>query len=162
MPPGAEQSDDPGRSMVDIVICIHDALDHARECLASLNRHSDSRQHLIIVDDGSSPGCRDELVRFGQAHGQCTLIRNDKARGYTKAANQGLHLSRADVVILLNSDTVVTANWLDRLLSCADSDPRIGIVGPLSNAAGYQSVPEVFGETETPFLLGGEWMPWQT
>src|SRR3954467_15433582 len=124
MSPRVEQLDSPDRSVVDIVICIHDALDHVRECLASLNRHSNSRQHLIMVDDGSSPGCRDELLRFGQAHQECTLIRNDTARGYTKAANQGLRLSRADVVILLNSDTIVTATWLDRLLACADSDPR--------------------------------------
>jgi predicted O-methyltransferase YrrM/glycosyltransferase involved in cell wall biosynthesis len=42
----------------------------------------------------------------------------------------------------LNSDTVVTPGWIERLMACGESDPSIGIIGPISNAAGWQSVPE--------------------
>lgn len=134
---------------VDIIICVHDARDHVQACLDSLTRHRDPRQSLIIVDDGSSLECQDDLTHFVRNEPRCILVRNDSAHGYTRAANQGLRLSNAEFVILLNSDTIVTQHWLDRLHECANSDPRIGIVGPISNAAGYQSVPEVFGETDT-------------
>ena len=36
-------------------------------------------------------------------------------------------------MLLLNSDTVVTAGWLDRLLRPALADPRVGLVGPVTN-----------------------------
>jgi hypothetical protein len=52
-------------------------------------------------------------------------------------------LSNADYVLLLNSDTIVASGWLDRLVACAESETRIGVVGPLSNTASWQSVPEV-------------------
>ncbi|RME28684.1 MAG: glycosyltransferase, partial [Deltaproteobacteria bacterium] len=54
------------------------------------------------------------------------------------------------VVVLLNSDCIVTLGWLWRLLRVFELYPKTGIVGPLSNAASYQSVPEVFepGTTE--------------
>jgi GT2 family glycosyltransferase len=66
-----------------------------------------------------------------------------------RAANQGLRATTAEYVVLLNSDTIVTQGWLQRLLECGESDPRIGIIGPLSNAASWQSVPLL--------QAGGDW-----
>ncbi len=83
----------------------------------------------------------------GEYH--CKLIRNDQARGYTFAANQGLRQSSAEFVILLNSDTIVTPSWVDRMIACAQSDSKIGLVGPLSNGATYQSIPEI--------IVNGDW-----
>ena len=49
-------------------------------------------------------------------------------------------------VILLNSDTIVTPGWIECLIECGESHPAIGIVGPLSNAASWQSVPERYSK----------------
>ena len=46
-------------------------------------------------------------------------------------------------MVLLNSDTIVSPEWIERLIACAESDPRIGLVGPLSNTASWQSIPEL-------------------
>jgi GT2 family glycosyltransferase len=46
--------------------------------------------------------------------------------------------------VLLNSDTILTRGWLESMLACAHSDPSIAFVGPLSNAASYLSVPELY------------------
>src|SRR5690606_36422617 len=70
------------------------------------------------------------------------LYRSDTRRGYTKAANQGLAASTGEFVILLNSDTIVTNGWAEKLADAAFSLPGVGIVGPLSNAASHQSIPE--------------------
>ncbi|KAA0254928.1 glycosyltransferase [Acidobacteria bacterium ACD] len=126
---------------VDVVVCVHDALEDVRRCLASVVRHSRKPYSVVLVDDGSGPETRDFLAGFAREHG-AQLVRNDVARGYTLAANQGLRLSRGDFVALLNSDTVVTPRWLDRLVATAESDERIGVVGPLSNCASWQSIPD--------------------
>lgn len=133
---------------VDIVVCVHNALDDVRRCLASIVQHTTPPYALILVDDGSEASTRDFLAEFATQQ-PATLIRNETARGYGCAANQGLRATTADYVILLNSDTIVTAEWLDRLVACGESDGRIGLLGPLSNTASWQSIPEI--------EEGGDW-----
>src|SRR5690606_23685840 len=71
-------------------------------------------------------------------------IRNEgPEHGYCRAANLGLRASTGAYVVLLNSDTIVSPDWLDRIVACGESDEQIGIIGPLSNAATHQSVPDV-------------------
>jgi GT2 family glycosyltransferase len=136
-------SDSGVRALVDIVVCVHNALDDVQRCFASLVRHTGGSYQVIVVDDGSDPECAAYLQEFTRHHPRFSLFRNDAPLGYTRAANLGLQLSTAAFVVLLNSDTVVSEQWLERLRECAESDSAIGIVGPLSNAASYQSVPEL-------------------
>ncbi len=127
---------------VDIIVCVHNALDDVKRCLESVRQHTAPPCTLIVVDDGSDAPTRDFLAAYAPQHG-AQLLRNEAAQGYTLAANQGLRRSTAPYVVLLNSDTIVSQGWLDRLLVCAESDPAIGIVGPLSNTASWQSIPEI-------------------
>src|SRR5690606_32044991 len=39
--------------------------------------------------------------------------------------------------------TIVTPGWSLKIIECAESNPDIGIVGPLSNAASWQSIPRI-------------------
>ena len=43
---------------------------------------------------------------------------------------------------MLNSDTIVTKNWLDKIHACAYSNDKIATVSPLSNNATICSIPE--------------------
>ena len=127
---------------VDVVVCVHDALEDVHQCLSSVIAKTDRRFGLIMVDDGSGPETRAYLRAFEAANPEVRLIHNDEPpHGYTVAANLGLRAASGDYVVLLNSDTVVTFGWLDRIIECGESDQTIGIVGPLSNAASHQSIP---------------------
>ena len=130
------------QAMVDIIICVHNALDDVKRCLNSVLRYTNPPYSLILVDDGSSDETKVYLSAFCVAQG-ATLIRNDIAKGYTFAANQGLRNSNGDYVVLLNSDTIVTLDWIDRMVQCVESNPAIGLVGPLSNTASWQSIPKL-------------------
>jgi hypothetical protein len=41
----------------------------------------------------------------------------------------------ADIVVLLESGSLVGPGWLDRLLAALDADPRPGLAGPSTNLA---------------------------
>lgn len=127
---------------IDIVVCVHNALEDIKQCLQSLALCTKPNARLLLVDDGSELATAAFLQSYAERN-QIRLIRNDIARGYTYAANQGLRASSADRVVLLNSDTIVTPGWLDAMLSTMSHDEKIGIVGPLSNTASWQSIPEV-------------------
>lgn len=137
--------DQPDRSSheVDVVICVHNALDDVKTCLESVLRHNTIDYRVIVVDDGSNADTQQFLENWVKQVPLAKLLRNQTALGYTQAANVGLSASHGDYIVLLNSDTVVTPNWINKLLECANSDEAIGIVGPLSNCATWQSVPEI-------------------
>ena len=128
----------------DVIICVHNALDDVRACLQAVFDCTHQRHRVILIDDGSGDDCRQMLVDVAERRPGTVLIHNDRALGYTRSANMGLRRSDADYAVLLNSDTLVSPDWLERLLECGESDPRIGIVGPLSGAASWQSVPRRF------------------
>lgn len=139
----------PHCSTVDIIVCVHNALDDVARCLESILCHTAMPYRIILVDDGSDAPTRDWLLQFAREH-PALLLRAEQATGYTFAANRGLRAGDAQYALLLNSDTIVTPGWLDGLIRCAESDPVIGMVGPLSNAASWQTIPEVRDIT-------GEW-----
>ena len=137
---------------VDVIICVHDALEETKSCLDSIVHSTRMPYSIVVVDDGSASETAGFLRDFSRSQG-AVLIRNDEARGYTRAANRALNQSTADYVVLLNSDTVVTPSWIDRLIACAESDDKVGIVGPLSNAASWQSVPDTFVGATTDWAV---------
>ena len=130
---------------VDIVVCIHNALDSVRACLSSIIANTSPPYRLILVDDGSQEDTRAYLESLAGSQG-AVLIRNETAGGYTRAANCGLRASTSSWTILLNSDTIVPFGWIDEMLKLGESDPHIGIISPASNTASWQSVPVLFDE----------------
>ena len=131
---------------VDVVVCVHNALEDVRRCLESVLSRTALDFALIVVNDGSGPETTTWLRRSAARHSVIELIETDGPLGYTRAANRGLRAGKSPYVALLNSDTIVPRLWVESLLHCLQSDDRLGIVGPLSNAASWQSIPERFAE----------------
>jgi len=133
----------------DVVMCVHNALGDVQAALASIELSASDFSRLIIVNDGSDEPTTRFLQSFSSERQWCTLLENRAACGYTAAANQGLQASTRPFVVLVNSDVVVPARWLQLLKRCVGSSGNLGIVGPLSNAATWQSIPERFDSSGT-------------
>lgn len=129
---------------VDIIICVHNSQEDVARCYESARStiYYGGEQRIILVDDGSDAPTRDYLKGVAAEDPNVLLIRREKAGGYTVAANTGLRASSAEFCALLNSDTIVPHNWLTKITALFREKPDVGIVGPLSNAASWQSVPE--------------------
>lgn len=130
-----------------VVVCVHNAAFYAETAIDSVLHHTPKPYDLILVDDGSDNETKVLLEAYAAEHAHIQLIRNEAAGGYTKAANLGLRASTSDYTVLLNSDTIVSPHWAEHIITCGESSTDIGIIGTLSNAATYQSVPDVFDET---------------
>lgn len=144
---------------IDVIICVHNALEDVRLCLASVAATLLPHHRVIIVDDGSAPDAAVFLASFAAARPGTLLRRHEVAEGYTRAANAGMRMSDADVIVLLNSDTIVAGDWALKLADALYSAPGIGIVGPLSNAGALQSLPSNLnrnGQTAINSLAPGE------
>lgn len=128
---------------VEIIICVHNAYDELKNCLDSIFSNTENDYLLTIVDDCSDGEIKRYVDDLAGRRPSLRVLRNSKNIGYTRSANLGLKAARTDWIVLLNSDTIVTRGWLGGLIECARSDSDIKAVGPLSNAATLQSIPQV-------------------
>jgi GT2 family glycosyltransferase len=128
---------------IDIIIPVYNACDDVLLCLSSLIEKTDLAHRIIIVNDGDEERTTEMLQAFESSFNHVEILNNPENIGYTKSVNRGIKGSNAGWVIVLNSDTIVSEGWLGRLMNCALSSDKIGMVGPLSNAASWQSIPEI-------------------
>ncbi|HVI57334.1 MAG TPA: glycosyltransferase [Luteimonas sp.] len=126
-----------------VIVPIHDAHEAVAECLESLHRHLPRDAEALLVDDASSDPRIAVLLRRYQGLSGFRVHRNESNLGYTRTVNLGISLCAGRDVVLLNSDTVVTARWLENLRYAAYARSRVATVTPLSDNAGAFSVPEI-------------------
>lgn len=141
--PPRTKAEVPARTaVVDVIVCVHNALEDVRRCLETVEQYTNTPYRLILVDDGSDEPTANFLKSYSKSH-ECTLLRSDQATGYTRAANRGIQASTGEFFVLLNSDTIVTPGWVDKMVACAEAGEKVGVVGPLSNTASWQSIPRI-------------------
>lgn len=137
---------------VDVIIPIYGAAEVLGPCLRSVAAGTDLTRHrVMLVLDGPQDSDVESLVReFNVTHPQAVrLLRNEQRIGFVGSVNRGMSAS-ANEVVLLNSDTVVTARWLEKLIDAAYSSGDAGTVTPLSNHATLCAVPRPFEENLLP------------
>ena len=141
---------------VDVVIPVHGAAPEFARCVASVVAHTDLGRHrLVVVLDG--PGqdeARQALGRVPPGAG-LLVLENERRLGFPASANRGMAASDRDVV-LLNSDTEVTAGWLEKLQAAAYSAPAIATATPFSNNATLCSLPRPFVANALPAGLDAD------
>jgi GT2 family glycosyltransferase len=132
--------------VASIIIPVHGQLELLKRCVASIEAKTHSPYALIIVDDGSTdPAVWEYCEELGATKRAFSIGRNTPSRGFSEACNLGIRLARestnSDYYILLNSDTEIgTDDWLAAIIDYGNTDPNIGLMGPVSNNAISQSI----------------------
>ncbi len=143
---------DRPRGPVDVVVPICGAPEAFARCVESLLAQTDFAVHrLVLALDGPQPSPTEDLVaRLTPELGDGLAVsRSDSRLGFVASVNRGMALSSRDVV-LLNSDTQVTARWLEKLEDAAYSAAEIASVTPFSNSATIASLPRFLETNALP------------
>lgn len=138
---------------IDIIVPIYNAFEYTQECIKSILKHTDlSLNRLVLINDKSP----DEkilpmLLKYKSENSDKNIevVDNEENLGFVKTVNKGMLLSESDV-ILLNSDTEVTKNWIEKITACAYSNEYIATVTPLTNNGTIASVPNFGIDNELP------------
>jgi GT2 family glycosyltransferase/glycosyltransferase involved in cell wall biosynthesis len=153
LPRVKSNAEPPQPIRVDVIIPVYRGFDEARRCIESvLTARACNRAfgRLILIDDcGPEPELRDYLSDIARQE-PVILLKNRQNIGFVASTNRGLACAVPNDVILLNSDTEVCSNWLDRLVMQAYADCKIGTVTPLSNNATICSYPDLGGQSTLP------------
>lgn len=112
---------------VSIIIVNWNGRHHLEHSLPALAQQTCRAKELIVVDNGSTDGSIEFIARFPAV----TLIEAEENLGFTGGNKLGLQASSGEYVVLLNNDTRVEPDWLERLVAYADSHPGHGIVASL-------------------------------
>jgi GT2 family glycosyltransferase len=129
---------------ITVVVPVYGSPDDTRRCIESVLRHAHTIRaefELLVIDDASpEPAVRDYVDGLGGDVSGLTVrvARNESNRGFVATCNRAFRETSGDIV-LLNSDTVVTAGWLDRLHAAADHD--VATVTPLTNFGSLCTLP---------------------
>lgn len=132
-------------TVVDIVIPVYNAAALLADCLAALDRNTDPRHaRVLVIDDASPDPVIAPLLQSWMERSPLPVrvLRNPCNLGFIGSVNRGFRETRDDV-LLLNSDTRVTAGWLPAMRHALDSDAAIATVTPFSNNAEICSWPEL-------------------
>ena len=134
-------------SLLSIIIVSFNARAELAQCLESLHQPAPVTSHeVIVVDNASSDGSAAAARQWAGVR----TIETGANLGFARATNIGIRESRGDLLLWLNSDTVVPAGAIDRLVEILQSSHDVSVVGPrLVDAGGH---PELsFGAMLGPF-----------
>lgn len=138
---------------IDIIVPVYNAYKYTEECIKSILKTTDLKNHTLVLINDKSP---DENIlpmllkyRNENQDKKIIVLDNEQNMGFVKTVNKGMQYSNNDV-ILLNSDTEVTANWIEKIQKCAYSNDYIATVTPLTNNGTICSVPNFGIDNELP------------
>ena len=128
--------------VVDVIVPAYRGFDETMRCLYSLiSEVQRTPFRLIVINDCSPEPELTNALRMLSDRGWVTLIENEFNIGFVLSCNLGIRLNTIRDVILLNSDTEVYHDWLDRIISRAAKNQHAGSLTPFSNNATICSYP---------------------
>ena len=137
---------------VDVIVPVYDGFEEVQDCLESLlaAQPGTPADYVVINDASPNADIRAYLEELAAAD-RITLLENEINRGFVRTVNRGMARSPDRDVVLLNSDTIVSGDWLDRLKAAAEQARDVGSVTPFSNNAEICSFPRLC--RDNPMLM---------
>jgi GT2 family glycosyltransferase len=116
--------------LVSIIILNWNGCQDTLACLASLAKLGYAPYTIVVVDNHSTD---DSVVAIRREYPTITLLETSENLGFVGGNNLGIeHAQRlgSDYILLLNNDTEVAPDLIRQMVTVAEADPHIGVVGP--------------------------------
>ncbi len=113
--------------MISVIIINYNTFNLTCDCIASVIRYTKELPYEIILVDNASPkdNADDFLVRFPDI----TLVKSPENGGFAKGNNLGIQYATGDIILLLNSDTILTEDSISKAANALNHDPQMGALG---------------------------------
>lgn len=122
-----------------IILSFNNFEETTGKCLNALAADPDfSNWEVIVVDNASDANTQRQLNEARQRFPLVNFIFNSSNVGFAAGNNIGIKMATGDAVILLNSDAFPSPGMLGKLTGHFTHDVKLGMVGPVTNAAGNE------------------------
>jgi len=118
------------KPLIYIIILNYNGGEEIIECLKSCQEISYPNYKILVVDNASTD---DSVLQIKKYFKNVGVIQNRNNLGFAAGNNIGIQYALnhgADDILLLNNDTMVSKDFLDKMVDLAEADSSIGIVVP--------------------------------
>lgn len=113
--------------IISVVIVSWNTCDILKECLTSVYQQSNLLDiEVIVIDNASTDG---SVKMIKREFPKVKLICNNRNRGFAAANNQGMEIAQGKYILLLNSDTIILKNAIDRVVTFAEEHHDAAVIG---------------------------------
>ena len=125
---GADVAEALSLPRLSIIIVSYNSSRDLEACLTSLTGNPSQVDHeVVVVDNASDDGTPDYLrTRWPGIR----LIEAGENVGFARANNMAIRQTFGELVLLLNPDTIVSGDAIDRLVRVLETDSTAAIAGP--------------------------------
>ncbi len=130
---------------VSIYVLAYNKLEYTKQCVESIIKYtpSDIKYELFFIDNGSSDGTKEYFESF-KCNKNIYLLKNTFCD--VRAARR---ICEGRYVLSISNDVIVTENYLNNLIKCIESDPKIAMVVPTTpNISNLQTIPAQYSNLE--------------
>ena len=125
---------------LSVVIVNYKVPFYLHQCLCSLKKATEMMdKEIFVVDNDSKDGSVDFLRKY---HPEVHYIENHENVGFSKANNMAIQKAQGDFVLLINPDTIVSEDTIERCVEFMNSHPDAGAIGVRQNYAYGMFAPE--------------------
>lgn len=93
--------------------------------LGSLTNQTQPASQIVVVDNGSTDG---SVAYLRAAHPDVEILELARNTGFAFAVNRGLELARGELVALVNTDVMLSPDWLARMAGALAADAQAASV----------------------------------
>lgn len=115
------------RPLVSVITINYNQIPVTCEFLESLKKVSYDPLEVIVVDNAST---EDPTEAINIVYPEARLILSDKNLGFAGGNNLGIKACHGDYIFIVNNDTEVSENIIEKLLEPFQKDPLVGVVSP--------------------------------
>ncbi|MDP4177086.1 MAG: glycosyltransferase family 2 protein [Bacillota bacterium] len=113
---------------VSIILVNWNTKELLKNCINSIIAETKKISYeIIVVDNNSTDGSLEMIEK--QFIDKIVLIKNHENRGFAAANNQALKIAKGQFILMLNSDTIVLDNAVEKTINYLKNDTRIGLAG---------------------------------
>lgn len=116
----------PERPLVSIIVVSYNTWEMTVECLRSVQSQTSVPYELIVIDNASPDGSAHLIA---DQFPDIQLLAETSNHGFARANNLAINRASGEYLLLLNPDTVVLDNAVDRLVHFAQRTPSAKIWG---------------------------------
>ncbi len=112
---------------ISVIIVNYNSYELTAACIRSVIAHTKDCSYEIVLVDNASTEC--DPQRFKDEFPAITLVRSAVNGGFAAGNNEGIRASKGTYILLLNSDTLLTADSISLSLEALKTDPAVGVLG---------------------------------